>query len=136
VSAHQKSDLLSQKEAVLFVKRTKNFSFFALTTGCGSHRKRIDVFCFFFSKKKRFLLAFESLVETLTLLMDARPFIEARNLVRQFGGMRAVDGVSIALAPGEMVGLIGPNGAGKTTLFNLIAGSLKPHAARRPRPPA
>jgi branched-chain amino acid transport system ATP-binding protein len=88
----------------------------------------MDVFCFFFSKKKRFLLAFESLAQAPTLLMDARPFIEARDLVRQFGGMRAVDGVSIALAPGEMVGLIGPNGAGKTTLFNLIAGSLTPTA--------
>ncbi|WP_284944523.1 ABC transporter ATP-binding protein [Acidisoma cladoniae] len=54
--------------------------------------------------------------------------LEARNLVKQFGGMRAVDGVSIALARGEMVGLIGPNGAGKTTMFNLIAGSLKPSA--------
>ncbi len=40
--------------------------------------------------------------------------------------MRAVDGVSISLARGEMVGLIGPNGAGKTTMFNMIAGSLRP----------
>jgi branched-chain amino acid transport system ATP-binding protein len=52
--------------------------------------------------------------------------IEARDLVKQFGGMRAVDGMSIALDRGEMIGLIGPNGAGKTTLFNLLAGSLKP----------
>ena len=54
------------------------------------------------------------------------PCLDARNVVKQFGGMRAVDGVSIALAHGEMVALIGPNGAGKTTMFNLIAGSLKP----------
>ncbi len=40
--------------------------------------------------------------------------------------MRAVDGVSVALARGEMLGLIGPNGAGKTTMFNMIAGSLRP----------
>jgi branched-chain amino acid transport system ATP-binding protein len=52
--------------------------------------------------------------------------VEARDLVRRFGGLRAVDGMSIALQRGEMLGLIGPNGAGKTTLFNLIAGSLKP----------
>jgi branched-chain amino acid transport system ATP-binding protein len=52
--------------------------------------------------------------------------VEALNLVRRFGGLRAVDGMSIALQRGEMLGLIGPNGAGKTTLFNLIAGSLKP----------
>ena len=54
------------------------------------------------------------------------PLIEACALVKQFGGMCAVDGMSIALRRGEMIGLIGPNGAGKTTLFNLIAGSLRP----------
>ena len=42
--------------------------------------------------------------------------------------MKAVDGVSLAVERGEIVGLIGPNGAGKTTLFNLIAGSLQPSA--------
>jgi branched-chain amino acid transport system ATP-binding protein len=55
-----------------------------------------------------------------------RPLVEARNLVKRFGGALAVNGMSIALAPGELVGLIGPNGAGKTTLFNLLAGSLRP----------
>ncbi len=54
------------------------------------------------------------------------PLIEISGLVKQFGGLRAVDGMSLALRRGEMVGLIGPNGAGKTTLFNLIAGALKP----------
>ena len=52
--------------------------------------------------------------------------LEIRNISKRFGGMTAVDGVSAAIAPGEIVGLIGPNGAGKTTLFNLIAGSLRP----------
>jgi branched-chain amino acid transport system ATP-binding protein len=54
------------------------------------------------------------------------PVIEARDLFARFGGLQAVDGMSIALARGEIVGLIGPNGAGKTTLFNLLAGSLRP----------
>ena len=57
---------------------------------------------------------------------DHAPLIEASDLVRQFGGLRAVDGMSISFRRGEMLGLIGPNGAGKTTLFNLLAGSLRP----------
>ena len=49
-------------------------------------------------------------------------------LVRRFGGVTAVDGVSFELGPAERVGVIGPNGAGKTTLFRLIAGELRPSA--------
>lgn len=54
--------------------------------------------------------------------------VEARGVTMRFGGLAAVDGMSIALRRGELLGLIGPNGAGKTTLFNLLAGSLKPTA--------
>ena len=54
------------------------------------------------------------------------PVLEARDLVRRFGGVPAVDGVSLSVRPGEIVGLIGPNGAGKTTLFDLLAGTLAP----------
>ena len=52
--------------------------------------------------------------------------LEVRAVSRHFGGVAAVDAVSMAVRRGEIVGVIGPNGAGKTTLFNLIAGTLKP----------
>ena len=52
------------------------------------------------------------------------------NVSRQFGGLRAVDGVSLEVAPGERHALIGPNGAGKTTLSNLISGELPPTEGR------
>jgi branched-chain amino acid transport system ATP-binding protein len=51
-----------------------------------------------------------------------RPLLEIRNLTHRFGGLLAVDAFSLAVAPGELVGIIGPNGAGKTTVFNLITG--------------
>jgi branched-chain amino acid transport system ATP-binding protein len=46
--------------------------------------------------------------------------LEVENVTKRFGGIVALDGVSFAAEPGEIVGLIGPNGAGKTTAFNVI----------------
>lgn len=56
------------------------------------------------------------------------PLLEARGLVRTFGPLRAVDGISFSLAPGEVLTVLGPNGAGKTTLLGLLAGTLHPSA--------
>jgi branched-chain amino acid transport system ATP-binding protein len=52
------------------------------------------------------------------------PCLELENVSRAFGALRAVNGVSLTVQPGERRALIGPNGAGKTTLFNLISGEM------------
>ena len=49
---------------------------------------------------------------------------------KRFGGLLAVDGASLTVAPGAIAGLIGPNGAGKTTLFGVVSGFLPPTAGR------
>jgi branched-chain amino acid transport system ATP-binding protein len=52
------------------------------------------------------------------------------SVTKRFGGLTAVKDVSLAAAPGEILGIIGPNGAGKTTLFNVISGFYPPDAGR------
>jgi branched-chain amino acid transport system ATP-binding protein len=52
--------------------------------------------------------------------------LELEGLSRRFGGLTAVTGLNLTVAPGEIVGLIGPNGAGKTTVFHLVAGYHAP----------
>ncbi len=56
--------------------------------------------------------------------------LEARDLRKAFGGVRAVDGCSFAVARGAISGLIGPNGSGKTTTFNLLTGLLQPDSGQ------
>jgi lipopolysaccharide export system ATP-binding protein len=52
--------------------------------------------------------------------------LATQNLVKAYHGRRVVDGVSVSVSAGEIVGLLGPNGAGKTTTFNMVVGVVKP----------
>ena len=56
--------------------------------------------------------------------------IEVHGLVKRFGGLAAVDGVTLRVLEGGVHAVIGPNGAGKSTLFNLISGQIRPDAGR------
>jgi branched-chain amino acid transport system ATP-binding protein len=56
------------------------------------------------------------------------PALEAVRIAKNFGGVRAVDDVSFAIAPGSLSALIGPNGAGKTTVFNMVTNLFPPSA--------
>src|SRR4051812_46542011 len=58
------------------------------------------------------------------------PLLEVEAVSVRFGGIRALDDVSLDVGAGELVGLVGPNGAGKTTLFNCVVGLLQPGAGQ------
>ncbi len=60
--------------------------------------------------------------ECILSARDGTPCLLVEDLTKDFGGLRAVDGVNLRIEPGERRVLMGPNGAGKTTLFNLISG--------------
>jgi neutral amino acid transport system ATP-binding protein len=57
----------------------------------------------------------------MTETLPARPLLQAKQLCKSFGGLKAVKGANIEVRSGSITGLIGPNGAGKTTLFNLLS---------------
>lgn len=59
--------------------------------------------------------------------MDA---LTVQDVRKSFGGVQALKGVGLSVAPQEIVGVIGPNGSGKTTLFNVLTGALKPDSGR------
>jgi len=56
------------------------------------------------------------------------PALRVTGLTKSYGAIRAVDGVSFEVMPGEIFGVIGPNGSGKTTMFNSVLGQIKPDA--------
>src|SRR5215207_9060120 len=61
---------------------------------------------------------------------QSEPVLRLDGVARRFGGLIAVDGVSLSLGPRQRLAVIGPNGAGKTTLFRLIAGDMAPSGGR------
>ncbi len=63
-------------------------------------------------------------------MTDPRPVLEITDLGLRFGGLSALDGVTLRVAEGEILGVIGPNGAGKTTLMNVVSGVYRPTAGR------
>ena len=60
------------------------------------------------------------------MMADVRPILQVKDLYKHFGGLIAVDHVSLDIHPGEVVGLLGDNGAGKSTLIKMISGAYKP----------
>ncbi len=61
---------------------------------------------------------------------ESAPALLLDGVVKSYGAVRAVDGVSLRASPGEFIALLGPNGAGKTTLFQLLSGLFVPDAGR------
>lgn len=59
-----------------------------------------------------------------------RPLVATENLVVAYGGVRAVDGVTLSVAAGEVLGIVGPNGAGKSSLLAAIGGQMRPERGR------
>src|SRR3954469_5461449 len=58
------------------------------------------------------------------------PLLALEKITKRFGAIVVADGLDLALAEGEALGIIGPNGAGKTTLFGIISGAVRPDAGR------
>src|SRR5205814_9675735 len=59
-------------------------------------------------------------------MADVQPILQVKDLYKRFGGLVAVDHVSLDIHPGEVVGLLGDNGVGKSTLIKMISGAYKP----------
>jgi ABC-type sugar transport system ATPase subunit len=64
----------------------------------------------------------------MAMTENSKPFLSVKNLVKRFGGLTAVNQVSLDVHPGEVVGLVGDNGAGKSTLIKMISGVHQPNS--------
>ena len=63
-------------------------------------------------------------------MSSERPLLHLDDVVRHFGGVNAVDGITLSAHSGEVIGVMGPNGSGKSTLFNLITGIYSPSSGK------
>ena len=80
------------------------------------------------SSSHRLVVTLRTPEEAAALRASGRPILMVRDLVRSYGGVRAVDDASFSVPYGSIVGLIGPNGAGKSTALGIISGFVKPDA--------
>ncbi|MDE3111415.1 MAG: ABC transporter ATP-binding protein [Chloroflexota bacterium] len=62
--------------------------------------------------------------------MESTPAVDIQGVVKTFGALRALDGVTLSVRRGEIFGLLGPNGSGKTTLIRMLVGLLRPDSGR------
>ena len=60
--------------------------------------------------------------------VEQAPLLEIEGLTLAFGGVKALNGITMSVAPGSITSVIGPNGAGKTSLFNTISGFYRPQS--------
>jgi ABC-2 type transport system ATP-binding protein len=67
---------------------------------------------------------------TTMTVATGHPVLTATGLIKTYGGQRALDGFTLTVAAGEIVGLVGPNGAGKTTFVEVVAGLVRPEAGQ------
>src|ERR1700733_9228814 len=80
-----------------------------------------------FARRNRFRTAQPSTIRPVEMPGAAQmALVEARDLVKRFGSLTAVDGISFAVDRAEVVGFLGPNGAGKSTAMKIISGFLEP----------
>ena len=70
------------------------------------------------------------MIAGITMGAELEPILRVESLAKRFGGLQALSGVNLCVAPGEFRAIIGPNGAGKSTLFNTMTGLLRPDSGR------